>query len=704
MKRVVFIFLLLIVVAQSSLIGQNDPADLRCIAVEDNDIILTWIPVPDLGGTFQGYQVFTSTNGSPYVPFGLRITNRLQNTYPITGINFPRPGINSLKFYIQTQYAGGINVSSDTLQAMELKLAKHSGNSAGVLTWNLMRPTALPTWDNKYDIDRSIRVVQTPALPYNWTKSFAEPAYSSTTFSDTIVRCNSRVDYRVELPDASGCISKSNITGDILADLTGPTTMTYSSITVGKGALKGTELNWALHSDGSVVKYLLVHQDVSGIEVPIDTVSSITTKYQDLNSSRDPGKGRQCYLITTIDSCGNSQGATERHCTMFLSSTLDNCEGEITLKWTPYEGWASVDSYKVYMSSSSDTIYRQIGIVSGTDSTFVRGNLSSLESYNFYVEALDASGLLFSHSNELENISFQMAGATKFAHVRSASILSQNEVELRLLVDRKSPIKHLNVYRGLSRSGPFKKVKREEPPLSVLDTFFTISDATGKPYQFPYVYFIEVIDTCNMPVIQSNKFRTIYLSGTSDKNQMKSDITWLNNVAVDSTAVEEDHYLVYRYINNKRSRLPIRIRNVDANFFQDDLQDFVHQGDRFCYDVKLVQYNSKTFDYTDTSSSNTICFEHEADVFIPNTFTPNDDGINETWRPITSYVVPVQNYHLMIFNRFGKLVFETTDPLEGWDGTEEDTEAAVGQYAYRYFIKTVHGSTVEKKGNFSLVR
>jgi gliding motility-associated-like protein len=138
--------------------------------------------------------------------------------------------------------------------------------------------------------------------------------------------------------------------------------------------------------------------------------------------------------------------------------------------------------------------------------------------------------------------------------------------------------------------------------------------------------------------------------------------------------------------------------------YLDNFSDEIGKGDEFCYQLKLAQAPSDTFVIADTSLSNELCFKMEPDIFIPNSFTPNNDGKNESWRPRTSYLVPIDNYNLQIYDRWGKLAFETTNPLEGWSGERNEGFAAEGVYLYHLEITTVHGSKIDRKGNFNLVR
>lgn len=69
-------------------------------------------------------------------------------------------------------------------------------------------------------------------------------------------------------------------------------------------------------------------------------------------------------------------------------------------------------------------------------------------------------------------------------------------------------------------------------------------------------------------------------------------------------------------------------------------------------------------------------------VYVPNVFTPNDDGINDTFAAFVSNSDQINNFRFSIFNRWGSLVFESTDPLIGWDGTVLGKTAETGAYMW----------------------
>lgn len=87
------------------------------------------------------------------------------------------------------------------------------------------------------------------------------------------------------------------------------------------------------------------------------------------------------------------------------------------------------------------------------------------------------------------------------------------------------------------------------------------------------------------------------------------------------------------------------------------------------------------------------------DVFIPNAFSPNNDGLNDVWQiPV---LIAYPGFELTIFNRYGQIIFRTKDAGRGWDGTYKGEPQPVG--AYVYMLDLNDGSPV-RKGTLTLIR
>ncbi|HEY8658044.1 MAG TPA: gliding motility-associated C-terminal domain-containing protein [Hanamia sp.] len=89
------------------------------------------------------------------------------------------------------------------------------------------------------------------------------------------------------------------------------------------------------------------------------------------------------------------------------------------------------------------------------------------------------------------------------------------------------------------------------------------------------------------------------------------------------------------------------------------------------------------------------------DIFIPNAFTPNGDGINDVFS-----IIPLDNYKInkfFIYNRWGILIFKTEDAHMGWDGKLHGEPLPAGAYVY-YIEMQNNKRKVSKKGTVLLLR
>lgn len=92
----------------------------------------------------------------------------------------------------------------------------------------------------------------------------------------------------------------------------------------------------------------------------------------------------------------------------------------------------------------------------------------------------------------------------------------------------------------------------------------------------------------------------------------------------------------------------------------------------------------------------------KSDLFVPNVFTPNGDGRNEIFLPV---LTTPEEYELLIFNRWGEIIFESNDYKYGWDGTNKKGELCKNDtYVYRIVINYTLDGPKEIFGHVNLLR
>lgn len=121
-------------------------------------------------------------------------------------------------------------------------------------------------------------------------------------------------------------------------------------------------------------------------------------------------------------------------------------------------------------------------------------------------------------------------------------------------------------------------------------------------------------------------------------------------------------------------------------------------------------YNVKVIDdkgCTSTRNLTLVVTCNNKNFFIPNTFSPNNDGANDRFYPRGTGLNLIQA--LRIFNRWGELVFEkrnfpANDASSGWDGTFKGKAAAIDTYIYMIDIICENANVITYKGNITLIR
>ncbi len=89
-------------------------------------------------------------------------------------------------------------------------------------------------------------------------------------------------------------------------------------------------------------------------------------------------------------------------------------------------------------------------------------------------------------------------------------------------------------------------------------------------------------------------------------------------------------------------------------------------------------------------------------IYIPNAFTPNNDGVNDDVKPII--MDQISNYKWIIYNRFGEIVFVSTLPGESWKGDLKGVQVPIGTFTYMLQYSVGNGPLEKRKGTITLIR
>ena len=96
--------------------------------------------------------------------------------------------------------------------------------------------------------------------------------------------------------------------------------------------------------------------------------------------------------------------------------------------------------------------------------------------------------------------------------------------------------------------------------------------------------------------------------------------------------------------------------------------------------------------------------EPEDRFWVPNAFTPNEDGINDTWGPVA---IGYKEFEIWVYDRWGKLMFNSKDPFERWNGTlnnQSNHKPVLGVYTYRIAARSVKKTYIKELGHVTILK
>lgn len=117
-------------------------------------------------------------------------------------------------------------------------------------------------------------------------------------------------------------------------------------------------------------------------------------------------------------------------------------------------------------------------------------------------------------------------------------------------------------------------------------------------------------------------------------------------------------------------------------------------------EVNTIYYASVTNQFGCTSVDS-LKIDVIPTLYVPNSFTPNDDLINDVFKPVHSGYKSLEFY---IYDRWGELIFASEDLYSGWDGTKKKVKCPMDVYVYKLVATDYKNHVLEKVGHVTLIR
>jgi hypothetical protein len=444
----------------------------------------------------------------------------------------------------------------------------------------------------------------------------------------------------------------------------------------------------------------------NGTATPWDTVYGINNTTIVNNTVTlpiyDPTQHIIALTVAAVDSCNNSSEFNPNpQYTILAAASTTECQRQVNIDWSAYKNWPQgVAQYQIWVSANGGPFVEE-GVTTSSVLNFSYTNFNTGDSLQIYIRATSAADTTVASTSNVVRFKANIEQPPSYIYITNITVNAANQIDITWTIDPTAQIIFYELQQGTDTSSyqPAEQITAPAP----LQNFQTYGDSDYIfPQNNPYYYEVDAFDSCQNQYV-SPYGNSICLQGAL-YDYYVAKLTW-NSFQLTYATVA--YYNLYRSTSGGGYQL-LRSFQPNTNQYFDSLQQFLNADGTFCYRIEAVYYINlpAPSGYHDTliSSSNQVCIISRPVIYVPTAFAPGGCvPENMTFKPTIIYGAPT-HYSLLIFNRWGGKVFESTNPDIGWDGTDHGKETETGGYAYLIEFTAADGTPVERKGIVLLVR
>jgi len=443
----------------------------------------------------------------------------------------------------------------------------------------------------------------------------------------------------------------------------------------------------------------------------VDTVyDPLATLYIDMTSNAQGQSERYRVSSFYYDPDPVVSAMCEPHNTIYVFtyfSEMDACYGRDSVNWNSYLGWQTVSYYEIYCKIELGN-YNYLATVPGDQTYYIHHNLTNDVTYCYFVRAFGIDSVERTSTSNYNCISTIMPVMPEVLNADYATVTDYNKVELSFTIDPEADIVEYKLLRAPYITGPYDIIYRfdgnESSPLVYIDDVEIFYES--------YYYKLIAVNTCGIDIdttnLANNILLDVYLSNNlipSTNFNMMHILTWND---YNSWLGEVDRYDIYRMTDGGAPELiatvgPDQTTYSDNITPEDDaLNSYANVEGDFCYYIEAVEGDNNPYGITGISKSNIACASQPPIVYMPNAFNPlSIVEENQIFRPVVSFASP-HDYQFIIYNRWGEIIFETNDALQGWDGKMGNKFVQMGTYTYYLKFSTSENYIYKDAGYFNV--
>lgn len=451
-----------------------------------------------------------------------------------------------------------------------------------------------------------------------------------------------------------------------------------SSVSVDTTSQRRVTINWDVAEVVNGQAFAIYHWENSKWVLIVDSLPADMRSYQDVKAH--PFEHAERYSISTSIPGNPNAPLSAHHQTIFLQSgDYDKCYNSLTLNWSAYVG-TNVASYTVlgrkigqpysYFGSTADTTLTTTELEEGTD-------------YNFMVVATLQNGLK-SLSNIISYTTFKYIQVRRELVSIDTVFNHQGKIELRGQIDTATNINGYVIGGWDNFEGGIILVPNYTSNRFILE-FDNADD----------IYGIFIINCSG--IIHVGNFSDVKpLAIEADADAETVQLDWnYSLIDIYDNPKDDERFTVFCAVDDgAESIIATNLTDTIIKLNFNEIASEIAQN--FYFRVESTDDDNRF------SQSNTVCIQRRPDLWLPTAFTPNGDGLNDTFGPVVKSA-QITDFEFIVYDRYGGRVFVSTSPDNRWDGTHSGKQVAEGGYLYYLKAKLQNGQTIERKGSVNVV-
>jgi gliding motility-associated-like protein len=400
-----------------------------------------------------------------------------------------------------------------------------------------------------------------------------------------------------------------------------------------------------------------------------------------------------CYKVKTQNLCllNSDLNLSREHCT--IETKADGLLEANFVKWSPYIGFDSIAFYRIYRSDVETPLdFVFLDSVKSTQLTYIDSSIQCHTRQNYKIKAIQHSGFREFSFSDTASAQPYFINQTLPNEVWRTTVENNEYTRLEWMNNAysKRGIKGYLVDKYFADGNKLFGNKY----FNAQDTVF--EDKQVNVNKYSYIYSMRAIDNCLDTTPWSNPAQSILLKGSFDVASNKPKVMW-NHYQLWKQGI--DKYEIERKLPSGEFVL-VGTVNANTNSFIDESAELTCSPN-YIYRVKAYSNLHNGMKDIAISISNETEVQPYSTLFVPNAFSPNNNGINEKFNPNGQYIT---NYNIKIFNRWGELLFESSECLAPWDGKFKGEICQQDAYMYIIEAKGSDNKLYNLHGTFHLLR